>query len=877
MKTTLTEATRDSLNREFSDIPEDIREFIISQDFTKGDREVGHLAKPLLQLYKKSPDKDLDKLPEVLGLYKKFYFKKELSKFKFPSINQYSSLSEFYSDVLEGVDPNPIIFDDGEWSVRELNSKNVCVQYAPYDDNQWCTAIIDGTYYETAYNKNRGDLYLIYKNDKIHSQMFVDKAKSGVQWMLPGDKPIEDYDETFKDTTLLKFFYDNNILVPFTGLKFRGRRLNYEIIDGVYHFDNLDLSDMNPKLKSLKEFQDVIEGSPYVVRHDFMCDRNSLTTVEYGPLRVGGNYFCQSNNLFTLKGVPQVVEGRFWCHRNCLISLKGGPKRVGRSFWCHDNRLETLEGAPEEIEGNFDFSNNPLTSLKGAPQIVIGIITSGGMYDRNPSLQNEIENYKLKMYRLRDKSKLPIREMAEPTRGMKTKFYYHGTQGEEKAEKIWKDGLHPKASELFSTYKGLLTPMLNRVYLTSNIAVAWDYADIGGDAQGYVFEIPGTELKNVFPDEDNIASAYWDYKRNGKNTWLAEYDKYLEVTPEGLTNPEFDYLHLDEYDRTRITSYIEKYSLGGTLLSAINNPDSRGMHGVLVGKLIYPHLKDEHIIQIIEKYGNVSHAGVLMPSKMWRKDDNSFTIRNMDEFKMHTTLINSRDIETISLDESRHLQEMAYPDTFNLEEFKALNSGKAILSYCKDRLQLIGSGSARFVFQVDDDKVIKIAKNMRGIAQNSVEAEQSNDTYLRSMGIVAETYEYHPSFMWIEMEKCHPVSEEEFATRVGIRPDILSKVVLHWSRYYKHYIGDDPDLIAHIHDNSPDESEQYWLDNTNWNNEFIQKICKYMLDFELLPNDFGAISAYGINSNGDLIVIDFGLTPEIWDVYYMDSKGATEW
>lgn len=66
------------------------------------------------------------------------------------------------------------------------------------------------------------------------------------------------------------------------------------------------------------------------------------------------------------------------------------------------------------------------------------------------------------------------------------------------------------------------------------------------------------------------------------------------------------------------------------------------------------------------------------------------------------------------------MREMAYPMFFNMEEMLSLDSYSARVRYCQQRLQKIGNGSSRVVFAVDDEKVLKVAKNKKGIAQNQL-------------------------------------------------------------------------------------------------------------------------------------------------------------
>lgn len=67
------------------------------------------------------------------------------------------------------------------------------------------------------------------------------------------------------------------------------------------------------------------------------------------------------------------------------------------------------------------------------------------------------------------------------------------------------------------------------------------------------------------------------------------------------------------------------------------------------------------------------------------------------------------------------LQEMAYPSSFNMEHFKSLTSFKKRLEYANTHLpRKIASGSARTIFQVDDEKVLKLAHNNKGYYQTKL-------------------------------------------------------------------------------------------------------------------------------------------------------------
>jgi len=89
---------------------------------------------------------------------------------------------------------------------------------------------------------------------------------------------------------------------------------------------DVDLSDLY--LEKLPDFlEDVI------VKGDFFCGNNSLTSLEGAPKKVGGNFYCPYNSFTSLEGAPEKVGGNFFCHDNKLTSLEGLPKEIGRILW----------------------------------------------------------------------------------------------------------------------------------------------------------------------------------------------------------------------------------------------------------------------------------------------------------------------------------------------------------------------------------------------------------------------------------------------------------------------------------------------------------------------------------------------------------------
>ena len=142
---------------------------------------------------------------------------------------------------------------------------------------------------------------------------------------------------------------------------------NYTINDDFTIYVN---GNVNLFRRDLVEFPDYIQFE--IVKGNFNCGSNKLTSLRGCPREVGRIFYCDINKLTSLEGAPKEVGENFYCSYNQLTSLEGAPKRVRRSFNCNYNKLTSLEGTPKEVGGYFSCNNNKLTTLEGAPKEIRG-------------------------------------------------------------------------------------------------------------------------------------------------------------------------------------------------------------------------------------------------------------------------------------------------------------------------------------------------------------------------------------------------------------------------------------------------------------------------------------------------------------------------
>lgn len=197
-----------------------------------------------------------------------------------------------------------------------------------------------------------------------------------------------------------------------------------------------------------------------------------------------------------------------------------------------------------------------------------------------------------------------------------------------------------------------------------------------------------------------------------------------------------------------------------------------------------------------------------------------------------------------------------YPPSWNLETFKALKSFSKRVAYCNQNLQRISSGSGRIAYKIDEEKVLKLAKNDKGVAQNSVERDwYVQDSY---SDIVAKVFEVDENDLWIEMELAKKIGPNRFKSLVGASVD---DVGMYLNELDNRDHGKEPPWRRV----TPEVKEQ--LDNNEW----VQRVYTLCREVDLSPGDFGRVSSFGeVTRDGKpaVVIIDMGLTNAVYKQHY---------
>jgi len=196
---------------------------------------------------------------------------------------------------------------------------------------------------------------------------------------------------------------------------------------------------------------------------------------------------------------------------------------------------------------------------------------------------------------------------------------------------------------------------------------------------------------------------------------------------------------------------------------------------------------------------------------------------------------------------------------FNISYFKSLNDPGKINTYLEESLEEIGR-STRAVFTLTSSKVVKVATNDKdlpiGISQN--ESEVNFYTNPLTKLVSTKILEYHPSFYWIISELVKPISDSEFEKFSGGTLSDIDYVVFRM---------EDESLSAQdILKLKKESSEGFPHD------DFI-KLLGDLKESGMKLNDLALSSSWGRTSSGKVVLLDYGLTPELMKNIEKRRKG----
>ena len=196
-------------------------------------------------------------------------------------------------------------------------------------------------------------------------------------------------------------------------------------------------------------------------------------------------------------------------------------------------------------------------------------------------------------------------EFAAATTSELSRSYYHGTTKERGAAIMQAGEIRPGAAV---QGRGRLDPVVGRPYLTPDIgsaliyALGRNYAGVPNTAytgRGYVFVVPGTELTDIQPDEDQVG----------------ELIHTRTVTPE--MKAQFGY----KMDQTQVPDWV--YNWGRKVVSPRaweKAEDGEYSYFAVAGKQMLRKMSQTQKRELLDLGMHVANEGTVRPTEVWLVD-----------------------------------------------------------------------------------------------------------------------------------------------------------------------------------------------------------------------------------------------------------------
>lgn len=206
---------------------------------------------------------------------------------------------------------------------------------------------------------------------------------------------------------------------------------------------------------------------------------------------------------------------------------------------------------------------------------------------------------------------------------------------------------------------------------------------------------------------------------------------------------------------------------------------------------------------------------------------------------------------------------------FDIDILKNLTSISDMLTYLDLHYHVLGEGSSRRAYAVGDRRVIKLALNGKGLAQNGAEIEFGKKQYL----VCARIIDYAKDNKFILMERAQPMNDYS--------PDDMQEFLYYtniedYDMFYRflRICGQSWDKPPNYSSIAKGNKEYQKLAANPW----VRSLIKFAQDNDYnLVGDFIRLSSYGVVKRRDLegsgfthgiVLVDYGLTQKVYFDHY---------
>lgn len=200
-------------------------------------------------------------------------------------------------------------------------------------------------------------------------------------------------------------------------------------------------------------------------------------------------------------------------------------------------------------------------------------------------------------------------------------------------------------------------------------------------------------------------------------------------------------------------------------------------------------------------------------------------------------------------------------------------------------LKLLGEGSSRIVFKLNQKQVVKVALNKKGLAQNELEMFAGRDPHIEQL--LAGVWDAADDFSWVVSDLVKPLDEDEFTTAekvIGVSWNDVREII---------GLKRDPDIdmsSTNPGNHGIDIGDGWTADtppvasgktgvisagnpNCLRGQEFLDYLEGFMMRYQgMLKGDLARLDSWGITPGGCLVLLDYGITKKNFDILYKTEK-----
>ena len=222
--------------------------------------------------------------------------------------------------------------------------------------------------------------------------------------------------------------------------------------------------------------------------------------------------------------------------------------------------------------------------------------------------------------------------------------------------------------------------------------------------------------------------------------------------------------------------------------------------------------------------------------------------------------------------------EAPLPPDWDKEQLNLRQTFKNRIKYAVSKAQRLGTGSSRVAFIIPYEgrnTVLKVAKNLKGLAQNEAEIQILDDYVIGQSDIVIPLIDY-------DKENKRPVwLQTEMASKIGMKPlvEILRTPSLWFLTDAVQFRLGLPNAPKYL--KTPVDLKAQYFNKEHWKlggqpteqsfemfNEYVDKIAELHDSAKVELGDLQNNENWG-QFMGRPVVIDLGLSKDVWDKYYL--------